>query len=117
MDESQDATRREFLRAAKRWSGAVTTLALTGGFMAATAPAPAAWVNGTWANRAAGGSAGWVNRYGGGGSAGAWVNGAGGWVNRAGGGSAGGWVNRAGGGSTAGWVNRYGGGGGAWVNR
>lgn len=117
MDESRDATRREFLRAAKRWSGAVTTLALTGGFIAATAPAPAAWVNGTWANRAAGGSAGWVNRYGGGGSAAAWVNGAGGWVNRAGGGTAAGWVNRAGGGGTAGWVNRYGGGGGAWVNR
>jgi hypothetical protein len=96
MDESRDDTRREFLRGVKQWSGAVAALAVTGGFLADSAPASAA----AWANR--GGS--WVNRYGGG----SWVNGGGGgWVNR-GGGS---WVNGGGGG----WVNRYGGGG--WVNR
>lgn len=106
MDESRDQTRREFLRGVKRWSGAVAALAVTGGFLADSAPS-AAWVNGTWANR----SGGWVNHYGGGG--GAWINGGGGgWVNRSGGGA---WANHGGG--SAGWVNRYGGGGGAWVNR
>jgi hypothetical protein len=107
MDESRDSTRREFLQAAKRWSGTVATLALTGGIIGSITPAASAWVNGSWANR----SGGWVNHYGGGG---AWINGGGGgWVNRGGGTT--GWVNGGGGG--AGWVNRYGGGGGAWVNR
>jgi len=104
MGDIRDTTRREFLLGAKRWSAAVTALALGG--VVATPSTSSAWVNGTWANRAAA----WVNRYGG-----AWVNKSAGWVNR-GGGSSAGWVNR-GGGSSAGWVNRYGGGGAAWVNR
>jgi hypothetical protein len=101
MDDNRDTARREFLLGVKRWSGAVTALALGG--VVATPSTASAWVNGTWANRAAG----WVNRYGG----------ASAWVNHHGGGSTAGWVNRGGGGSTAGWVNRYGGGGAAWVNR
>lgn len=113
-------TRREFLQGVKRWSAAVAVLATTGGALDGSGNGVAAWVNGTWANRAGGGSAaGWVNRYGGG--AAAWANGSAGWVNRAGawvngGGGGGTWANRGGGG-TAGWVNRYGGGGAAWVNR
>lgn len=104
MDDIRDAARREFLLGVKRWSGAVTALALGG--VVATPSTASAWVNGTWANRAGG----WVNRYGG-----AWVNASAGWVNHGGGGGT--WANRSGGGGSAGWVNRYGGGGAAWVNR
>lgn len=108
MDDSRDEGRREFLRGVKRWSGAVTTLAVTSGFLADSTPANAA----AWANR--GGS--WVNHYGGGWvNGGAWANRGGSWINGGGGGwvnhGGGGWVN-SGGGS---WVNRYGGGG--WINR
>lgn len=119
MDQSRDVTRREFLRGAKRWSGAVTTLALAGEIVVADPTPAAAWVNGSWGN-----GGGWVNRYGGGGwgnGAVAWANGGTGWANRGGWvNGSGGWVNRGGSwanGHGAGWVNRYGGGGVAWVNR
>ncbi len=82
--EAVDEGRREFLQGVRRWSTAVATLALGGGFVAASAPSAAAWVNGSWIN----GPGGWVNRPGG------WINGSGGgtaWVNRRGGTS---WVNR-----------------------
>ena len=105
MDESRDETRREFLRGVKRWSGAVATLAVTGGLLAHGSPAAAAWANrgGSWINHYGGG---WVNGGAWANSGGSWINGGGGWVN--GGGS---WINGGGGG----WVNRYGGGG--WINR
>ena len=98
MDDVRDFSRREFLRASKRWSGAVVSLVIAGGLTSGDASAQGSWVNrygGGWAN----GGGSWVNRAG-------WINGAGGWLNR--GGS---WANGSGGS----WVNRYGGGG--WINR
>ena len=103
------AARRTFLRSLGKWSQAVIGGVLLGGALTESRNANA-WING------GGGSAGWINRYGGGGwvnrSGGGWVNrsGGAGWIN--GGGGSAGWINGGGGG---GWVNRYGGGG--WVNR
>jgi hypothetical protein len=83
--EGGDAlTRRDFLRAAKKWSKVVLVGALAGSALAAPREAEAyrrSWVNrrggGGWYNRYRGG--GWLNRYGGG-----WINRWGGWVNRRG---------------------------------
>ena len=119
MDDCRHMRRREFLQGAKRWSGAVATLALTGEILAVGAPSAAAWVNGSWSNGGA-----WNNRYGGSGWAnrgGAWANGGTAWANRSGwANGSGGWANR--GGSwvntgSGGWINRYGGGGVGWINR
>ena len=97
---SPQATRREFLQAARGWSAIAA--AVVAGMTSSATPAEA----GGWAVGGRGGSAGWVNGARGGGG---WVNGArgGGWVNGHGG-YGGGWVN----GVHAGWVN----GGGGWVN-
>ena len=105
MDNVRDLSRREFLRASKRWSGAVVGLVIAGGLTSGDASAQGAWVN-----RYGGG---WVNAV-------AWANGGSGWGNRGGwiNGGAGGWSNRGGSwgnGSAGSWVNRYGGGG--WINR
>lgn len=124
MDDERDLSRREFLRASKRWSGAVVGLVLAGSLTSEDALANGAWVNrygGGWVNHAAWANrgGGWVNRSGGGWvNAIAWANGSGGWGNHGGWiNGAGGWVNRGGSwanGSAGSWVNRYGGGG--WIN-
>lgn len=121
--EEQSLSHGEYLAGLGKWSKIVIGAALVGGALLVFGRDAEASVGepqlmpdrdaliqlAAWANRAGGGSVGWVNRYGGGGS---WVNrGGGGWVNRYGGGGA--WANHGG---SVGWVNRYGG-GGAWVNR
>ena len=75
--EEELLCRRDFLLGLKKWSKVAIAAALTGGALAAT-------------SREA--EAGWINRFGGGGS---WINGHGG----------------------GGWINRFGGGGGSWINR
>ncbi len=101
-DEKQLKSRRDFLKRLGRWSAIIIGGAALGGMMAQDDADASGWVN----RRGGGGSAGWVNKAGGGG--GAWVNGGGGgggsWVNRGGG-----WINGGG----AGWVNRR----SSWVNR
>ena len=125
MDDARDFSRREFLRASKRWSGAVVGLVIAGGMAPDNASAQGVWVNsygGGWVNHVgwANGGGVWVNRAGGGWlNSIAWANRGGGWANRAGWiNGSGGWTNRGGSwgnGSAGSWVNRYGGGG--WVNR
>ena len=85
-EEGEDLlARRLFLQSMGKWSGAAIAAAVFGGAWLAFPPEA---------------------------KAGAWVN------RRGGGGYGGGWVNRAGGGGGGGWINRRGyGGGGAWVNR
>jgi hypothetical protein len=85
--------RRLFLQSMGKWSGAAIAAAVLGGAWLALPPEANA---GAWVNRRGGygGGGGWINRR---------VGGGGGWIN---GGGGGGWVNR-----------RVYGGGGAWVNR
>lgn len=115
-EQAKMETRREFLQAAKGWSGAVA--ALVAGVALSTRPAQA----GGWYVGGRGGGAGWVNNRGWGGGGGAWVNNRGwngggwvngvhtGWANGGGWSNGGGWVN---GGLSGGWLN---GGAGGWVN-
>ena len=87
--------RRSFLKSLGKWSGAAIAAVLGTRWLALPPEADA----GAWVNRRGG--------YGGGG----------GWINGRGGGGGGGWINGRGSGG-GGWINRRGyGGGGAWVNR
>ena len=76
--------RRLFLQSMGKWSGAAIAAAVFGGAWLAFPPEAKA---GAWVNRRGGGGygGGWVNRVGGGG---------GGWINRRGYGGGGAWVNR-----------------------
>ncbi len=89
-DTPEAQERRTFLRGLGKWSQAVIGGVLLGGGL-------------TVSHRTSAGA--WINRRGGYGGGGGWINGGGG----------GGWINGGGGGG-GGWINRRGGGGG-WINR
>lgn len=81
-EEQNLQSRRDFLIGLGNWSRAVIVGAVAGGALLANNPA----------------QAGWINRRGGGGRGGGWLNGRGGgggsWANRRGGGGGGSWINR-----------------------
>jgi hypothetical protein len=92
-EERELLDRRIFLQSMGKWSAAAIAAAVGVG---------------TWFALPSTANAGWINRRGGYGGGGGWINGRGG--------GGGGWINGGGGGG--GWINRRGyGGGGAWVNR
>ena len=82
-DAPEVQARRTFLRGLGKWSQAVIGGVLLGGGL-------------TVSQRASAGA--WINRRGGYGGGGGWING--------GGGGGGGWINRRGYGG-GGWINRY----------
>ena len=77
-EEAQLQTRREFLLSLGKWSKAVIAGAVLGGALSQSVPDAQA---GAWVNRRGGdgGGGGWINGHGGGGG---WINRRGGWYNR-----------------------------------